>query len=273
MQRIVTETNRLFQDLTPENINRIVLLNRPLVIGAARQYAYGLDKAGQEFDDLVGEGIIGLHRAVLKFDPKRGTAFSTFAQWWIRASIQRYLAENSGPLGGRVTSHVQHRFSVLRRAEEQVRQKLGRDPTSEEVFPLTGLTRPVFNATLELRNIHPFSLDEPNDDGNLWREAVTSHDCETPEDLTMAKDRFELRADAMDYLRQWENTRNVEIFMSRFQMNGELDTPSYDELGQQFGVTRERIRQIIMRCLTRIRAYYKTAHRREQLNHKTKSPP
>jgi len=222
----------------------LIKANTRLVVSVAKRYNH----RGVPFLDLIQEGNLGLMKAVEKFDYKRGFRFSTYATWWIRQTITRAIADQGRTI--RVPVHMVDRIRVMYKHIHALEQKLGREPTIEELSKALDLPQEKVDWMIRVSWL-PLSLESPINDDEEESELgnfVEDKDTPTPSQRVYSKLLSEKVNDILDSLPY----REARILRLRFGLDdGRFYT--LEEVGQKFGLTRERIRQIETKALRRLR--------------------
>src|SRR4051812_28728386 len=221
---------------------RFIAANLRLVVSIAKRY----QTATMPLQDVIQEGNLGLMRAVEKFEPERGFKFSTYATWWIRQAITRAIADKGRTI--RVPAHVSEALSVLGRTTQTLQRTLGRDPSIEELADATGF-RPERVADYQSAVHETISLSAPigEDQGEL-SDLLADDALETPFDAAAAK----LEHEALDAVLALLSERERIVLRMRFGLDGAMPR-TLEDVGKEFALTRERIRQIEAKALTKLR--------------------
>ena len=237
-KRIVAGDEDAKQDLINANLR--------LVISIAKRYA----GRGMPFLDLIQEGNMGLIKAVEKFDYTKGFKFSTYATWWIRQAITRAIADQARTI--RIPVHMVETINKITKAQRQLVQELGRDPTAEEISErLNGDLSPARIREIQRINQEPVSLETPigeEDDSHLG-DFLEDKEVESPNDYTTKQ----LLKDELDEVMSELSPRERSVLELRYGLK-DNHPRTLEEVGKQFNVTRERIRQIEAKAIKRLRS-------------------
>ena len=236
------ELQRLIEDGWAAR-EHLITANSRLVISVAKKYM----GRGVPFLDLIQEGNIGLIRAAKKFDYRRGHKFSTYATWWIRQAVTRAIADQGRTI--RVPVHMGDQINKLLRVQHQLTQRLGRDPSVEELADALEVTPQKVENMIQVAR-RPLSLETPTDDeeDSVLGDFIQDEEVPAPDETAT----YNLLREHLESVLNSLPPREVRILQLRY---GLLDGQAYtlEEVGRKMGVTRERVRQIEAQALSRLR--------------------
>jgi RNA polymerase primary sigma factor len=221
----------------------MIKANLRLVVKIARDY----DGIGLPLLDLISEGNIGLMKAVERFDPAKGGKLSTYGSWWIKQSIKRALANQSKTI--RLPVHLVDKISKMRRTAMKLQEELGHEPSDEDLAAELGTTASRISQ-MRIASIRPASLDAPvgDENSNNFSEMVEDERAVNPYDELEDKTVSGMLQDMVKHL----DHREATILRFRFGLDGGNEK-TLEEVGDKFGVTRERVRQIQNLALRKLR--------------------
>ena len=225
--------------------DQLINANLRLVVSIAKHYI----GRGMQFLDLISEGNLGLIKAVEKFDYKKGFKFSTYATWWIRQAITRAIADQARTI--RIPVHMVETINKITRVQRQLVQELGREPTAEEISQkMEGALTPERIREITTLALEPVSLESPigeEDDSHLG-DFVEDKESVSPTEYT----RKSMNRDALFSVMNDLTDREERVLRLRYGLDDNRPR-TLEEVGKEFGVTRERIRQIEAKAIRKLR--------------------
>lgn len=235
---------KLIEEGDEEARNVLIQSNLRLVVSIAKKYT----GRGMLFLDLIQEGNMGLIKAVEKFDYRKGFKFSTYATWWIRQAITRAIADQARTI--RIPVHMVETINKMNRIQKELVQELGRDPNAEEIANRMGNLTPEKVRDIQKIALDPVSLETPigeEDDSHLG-DFLEDKDAQSPEQYANAQ----LLKSEINQVLKSLTEREEKVLRLRFGLE-DGKTRTLEEVGREFNVTRERIRQIEAKALRKLK--------------------
>jgi len=229
-------------------VERFILCNLRFVIHIGKSYQF----RGLEFNDIISEGVVGLRKAAIRYEPRGDVRFTTYAAWWIKQCITRAIYNKAQTI--RIPIHKIQKISSIQNAKRILAQN-GEEPSNENVADLLDLTPEEVQRILEVATLEPVSLHTPivtEDKDIILQDFIPDENAVQASEVAEANDTL---SEILNVIDKALTKKEKKVIQDRFGLNASKNRRTLEELGQDYGITRERIRQIEAKALRKLQKF------------------